>query len=73
MITDRNFQKQVFYRLAFLKHELINNQMDIKERIKCIEIRFNVNNTTNISSNSQNMSLLNNISNCTFPIDNPTD
>lgn len=35
-LIDKDFQKDVFHRLTFLKHELrriINNQMDISQRI----------------------------------------
>jgi len=66
----------VLYRLAFVKHELkrlVNNQMDIAQRIESIETRLDGNNISNTSSNCYNTSTLNDISDCILPLDNTTD
>ncbi|XP_022177189.1 uncharacterized protein LOC111038413 [Myzus persicae] len=74
--SDRDFQKEVLYRLAFVKHELkrlVNNQMDIAQRIESIETRLDGNNISNTSSNCYNTSTLNDISDNILPLDNTTD
>jgi len=66
----------VLYRLAHVKHELkrlVNNQMDIAQRIESIETRLEVNTISNTSSNCNNTSSLNEISDCILPLDNTTD
>lgn len=74
--SDRGFQKEVLYRLAYVKHELkrlVNNQMDIAQRIESIETRLEVNTISNTSNNCNNTSSLNEISDCILPLDNTTD
>lgn len=76
LYTDRDFQKEVLYRLAFIKHELkrlVNNQMDIAQRIELIETRLDVNISNTSSSCNINTSTLNDISDCILPLDNTTD
>jgi len=66
----------VLYRLAFLKHELkrlVNNQMDIAQRIESIETRIDLNIISNTSSNCNITSALNDINDCILPLDNTTD
>jgi hypothetical protein len=65
----------VLYRLAYVKHELkrlVNNQMDIAQRIESIETRLEVNTISNTSSNCNNTSSLNEIIDCISPLDNTT-
>ncbi|XP_060834943.1 uncharacterized protein LOC132917955 isoform X1 [Rhopalosiphum padi] len=73
--TDHDFQKEELYRLAYVKHELkrlVNNQIDIAQRIELIETRLEVNTISNTSSNCNNTSSLNEISDCILPLDNTT-
>jgi hypothetical protein len=63
----------MLYRLAYVKHELkrfVNNQMDIAQIIESIETRLEVNTISNTSSNCNNTSLLNEISDWILPLDN---
>lgn len=47
--------------------------MDIAQRIESIETRLEVNTISNTSSNCNNTSSLNEISDCILPLDNTTD
>ncbi len=51
----------MLYRLAYVQHELkrlVNNQMDIAQRIESIETRLEVNTISNTSNNCNNTSSL---------------
>lgn len=75
-ILDVDFQKEILYSLSFLKHEIrrvLNNQIDLGHRMESFEVRFDDSNISQTSSNNKNFSSLNDIIDCTLPMDNIMD
>ncbi|XP_050066478.1 uncharacterized protein LOC126555623 [Aphis gossypii] len=73
--VSNNFQKEVLHTLTFIKHELrrvVNNQIELSQRLEVLETRSDSNVHIDNSSNKP-FSLLNDMSDCTIPLNNEID